>query len=379
VAMTSHNSGRATVDPGDPLPRYAQARRFLEELIRLQPLAPGDQLPSERDLAADFGVSQMTMNRAIQDMVREGLLYREVGRGTFVLGQNGKSQHDGTLGLVTLYSPGTLKSDPYGGEVLRAVHSAAVETGWHLLLVHEPLYQQGSAEPSLVSRADGFLFMSPEDEAIPYLTRLREEGVPYVAVGSSWLDEPIPAVDSDNILGARQAVEHLASLGHRRIGMIGGPENLSNSMDRHRGFLKAVGDHGLTFRDDWFLLCDHAWDVTARERARIVEMVCRADGPTALFAAGYSLAMHAMGAVQEAGLTVPADVSVMGFDENFSAAYLNPPLSTVAQPLDLMGRRAVERLEAMVRGEPDSGAVERMPTRMIIRGSCSHPRIETAG
>lgn len=367
---------RRRVDTSSLLPRYAQARRFLEDLIESVPYGPGDQLPSERELASTFQVSQMTMNRAIQEMVRDGILYREVGRGTFVVHRDQTVRQNGTLGLVTLFSPGSVRRNYYASEIFRGVHEAAGQARRDLLMIHEPLHQSQGMVQRLHGRADGFLMMSPPDDALPAIRRLRAEGIPIMVVGSSWDGEDIPAVDSDNLLGARQAVEFLASQGHRRIGLIGGPEEMSNSRDRHLGFRDSLCALDLSYDPDWVITAGDARALTPDEKRDIVRVSQLADGPTAFFAAGYELAVRAIEALQSDGIRVPEDVSMVGFDDSFSAAFLNPPLTTVVQPLGSMGVRAVQRLDAILSGRTEDAGketVERLNTHLVVRQSCAAP------
>jgi DNA-binding LacI/PurR family transcriptional regulator len=314
----------------------------------------------------------MTMNRAIQDMVRDGILYREVGRGTFVMHQDSHATRNGTLALVTLFSPGYIKRDPYFSEILRGIQSAAFDTCWDLLLLHEAL-DEGTGS-RLRTRGDGFLFMTPTDEAIPVLRRMSMEHLPFVAVGSSWLDEDIPALDTDNILGASLAVEHLHSLGHKRIAFVGAPENMSNSRDRHIGFRSALAARGIEYHPEWFIACESATTMSLEEMDHVAEVMHGPNRPTAVFAAGYELAVHTIETLQNCETRVPETVSVIGFDDKFSAAFLHPPLTTIAQPLDTMGRRAVERLEAIVRGDVSGPKIERLATRLLVRQSTAPPR-----
>lgn len=372
---------RRRVDISSLLPRYAQARQYLEDLIHNVPYGPGDQLPSERELASTFQVSQMTMNRAIQEMVRDGILYREVGRGTFVVHREQPPRQNGTLGLVTLFSPGIVKRNYYASEIFRGVHEAASQAQRDLLLIHEPIHQTQGMVSRLHGRADGFLLMSPPDEALPAMRRLRAEGIPIMVVGSSWLNEDIPAVDSDNIMGAHQAVELIAASGHERIGLIGGPEDMSNSRDRHIGFRDSLRAQGLSYRTNWVFPSENARSLSEEEKRRILSVSHAGSGPTAFFVAGYELAVQTIEALQSEGIRVPEDVSIVGFDDTFSAAFLNPPLTTVVQPLGSMGVRAVQRLDAMLHGRSDdAGAetVERLPTILVVRQSCATPKTAAA-
>lgn len=365
------------VNKQSPLPRYVQARNYLEKLINEGGYESGDQLPSERELATQFQVSQMTMNRALQDMVRDGILYREVGRGTFVMHRNHGVLRSGTLAFVTVYSPGELRRDMYSSEILRGVQTAAFSTQWDLKLIQEPLTSESESIPArLRDRADGFLLVSPGDGALPALRNIRDEKLCFLSLGSSWLDEDIPAVDSDNILGARQAVEYLAGLGHKRIGFLGAPEDMSNAYDRREGFCRAMDEMSLPIRKEWMLLLQGQWAMPDSEREQILRIATNPDGPTAFFTAGYFLAVNSIETMQSAGLRIPADISVVGFDDKFSAAFLNPPLTTIAQPLEEMGERAVRRLEAMIQGKDDAVGVERLPTHMVVRQSCAAPRAD---
>jgi DNA-binding LacI/PurR family transcriptional regulator len=313
----------------------------------------------------------MTMNRAIQEMVRDGILYREVGRGTFVMHQNSHPTHNGVLALVTVFSPGHIKRDPYFSGILRGIQTAAFDTCWDLLLLHEAL-DEGTCS-RLKSRADGFLFMTPQNEAIPALHAMRAARLAAVSVGSSWLDEEIPAVDTDNILGAQLAVEHLVGLGHTRIGFMGAPETMSNSRDRHIGFIGALKDRGLAYHPEWLIPCESASTVSHSELEHLCQVLGAPERPTAIFAAGYELAVHGIEAMQNHGICVPNAVSVVGFDDKFSAAFLHPPLTTVAQPLEEMGRRAVDRVEALARGETPASLIERLPTTLVVRQSTAPP------
>jgi LacI family transcriptional regulator len=226
----------------------------------------------------------------------------------------------------------------------------------------------------LRGRADGFLILSPWNESIPVLRRLRENGMAFLSLGSSWLGEDLPAVDSDNISGAAQAVDYLIGLGHQRIGLIGAPEMLSNSADRHAGFRRALARHGIDYRGAWFMASATGGPLTDSDKAHLVELVRQPGGPTAVVSVGYELAVDAIKAFQNSGLSVPENVSVVGFDDTFTAAFLTPPLTTVVQPLQEMGRRAALRLDAILRGSDDSPVIERFPVRLVVRGSCAPPR-----
>ncbi len=170
---------------------------------------------------------------------------------------------------------------------------------------------------------------------------LLERGLPLVVVDRELANPAHDCVMTDHEAGGYAAAEHLAQLGHKRIACIAGPTDVSPSAGRVAGYraaLRAAGigvDASLVVRGDFR---DHSGYVAAQKLLR------RNIAPTAIFACNDLMAIGAMAAVRDAGLSVPEDVSVVGFDDIHIAGYINPPLTTIAQPMAELGRIAAELL-----------------------------------
>ncbi|MER7243232.1 substrate-binding domain-containing protein [Kribbella sp. NPDC000426] len=174
------------------------------------------------------------------------------------------------------------------------------------------------------------------------------------------------SVGSSNWAGARAAADHLIALGHRRIGWIGGPEVSHAARDRFYGFSAALDAAGLTL--DPALVRAERFDVAAGARlAR--EILSAPNPPTAILAADDELAVGVLATAHDLGIRVPEDLSVTGFDDTPQAAWTTPPLTTVHQHLDGMGRMAVHTVIAMSSGTPPASRHVELATSLTLRGS----------
>ena len=204
-----------------------------------------------------------------------------------------------------------------------------------------------------------------------HLETLRRRGVPFVVVdhrGELGID--VPSVGAANWAGGRAATEHLLSLGHRRIAVIGGPPSHASSNERVAGYRAALADSSVAA--DEALVRRGPFD----EEAGYVQACALLDlpmPPTAIFAGCDRQAMGVYNAVRDHGLSVPHHISVVGFDDVPLAALVSPALTTVRQPLREMGRVATTMLLRQIAGEPlDSQRVE-LATTLIVRASTAAP------
>ena len=263
---------------------------------------------------------------------------------------------------------GVLVSDfePFSSEVLKGAADALRGTGFELVV-----YSAGGRvgehvgwERRYLSRLsgtliDGAVLVTPTVTDVNY-------GAPIVAVDPHTGPTGMPTVDSDNWYGARLGVSHLLDLGHRRIGMITGRPDLQSAQLRESGYREALSDAGVPIDEDLIQLGAFDPDI-AREAAH--RLLIMPDRPTAIFAANDLSAITAMAVAAELGLRVPDDLSLVGFDNVPESALATPPLTTVEQPIRLMGQRAVEMLVKLIRGEPVDTNHIRLATRLVHRSS----------
>jgi LacI family transcriptional regulator len=177
-------------------------------------------------------------------------------------------------------------------------------------------------------------------------------------------------VMSDNEAGAATAVRHLHALGHRRIATVTGMIDSRPGVDRLRGYRTAIQALGLAYRDDYVAYGDFYAESGREATARLLAL---AEPPSAIFAASDLMAIGAVRAAAEAGLRVPDDLSVVGFDDIQLAPHVNPPLTTLRQDKLGLGAAAGDALVARIAGDPDRPSLRALPVELIVRGSTAAP------
>ena len=192
-------------------------------------------------------------------------------------------------------------------------------------------------------------------------------GAPVVAVDHNVGSSTLPTVDSDNLNGAVMATEHLLDLGHRRIGFLAGRPDLESARLRKRGYRPALETAGIEV-DPSLIRVGEFQVETAEEAAR--QLLANGGNPTAIFAANDVSAIATMSVASSIGLRVPDDLSVIGFDNVPESALSEPPLTTIEQPIQQMGFDATRLLIGLIEGEPVASTHTRLPTRLVVRGSC---------
>ena len=336
------------------------------------------------DVAARAGVSRTTVSfvmngrtvagippatwRRVEDAARE-LGYHPHGPARDLAGGSTR-----TIGLVLRQSAEQVAADALLAETLWGVASEARTSGYRVLV--EPLAPGDGhySELLLSQRVDGLIVSGPrvDDEE---LVSLVGDGFPIILQGSL-PDVPAPSVDVDNRASARIAVEHLLGLGHRRIACItNAPLADTAAADRLAGYRDALVAAGIP-RDEG-LIEEGAFDAASGHGA-MARLLARAGDITACFIASDVVAFGALRALREAGLRVPADVSVVGFDDIPLARHFDPPLTTVRLPANALGAAAGHELIARLAGRP---VVERtlLPTELIVRESTAARRQQTEG
>jgi LacI family transcriptional regulator len=224
-------------------------------------------------------------------------------------------------------------------------------------------------------RVDGVVLMGVEEED-PAVQRLVRSRIPCVAVDLDLVGPRTSYVTSDNGVGARMAVEHLAGLGHTKIGFISGPLRRRPSRDRLLGYTTALAELGLPYREELVRYGDFYPDSGHDAMAELLEL---SDRPTAVFAASDLMAVGAMAAAAERGLAVPDDVAIVGFDDIDIASLTRPALTTVRQQKEGLGVAAAEMLARLLADESFTPTVVTLPVELIVRESCGAGKPALAG
>ena len=325
-----------------------------------------------RDVAREAGVSVATVSRVMNDSgpVSEGARARILeiaGRLRYTPNEAARtliSSRTSTLGVILPDLHGEFFS-----EVIRGIDQAAKASGFHLLVSgsHNDAAETRAALRAMRGRVDGVVVMAPDSNAAGVAAGMPDD-VPVVLLNCPMVDRRADSIEIDNYGGAYQMVRHLAGPGRRRVAIICGTENNRDAAERLRGYHAAMDDLRITRAPSWELGGNFT-EASGYEAAR--RFLSLADRPDALFAANDSMAIGALSALREAGVVVPDDVVVGGFDDIPMARYTNPPLTSVQVPMGALGAQAVRRLVLAVEKEGGHAARrETLPTVLVVRASC---------
>lgn len=327
------------------------------------------------DVARLAGVSKVTVSYVLNGRSKEfrisseteqrirsaadSLSYRPNGLATRLA-----SKQTFTIGVVFQFADFFSSTGGFIDEVMRGVCAAAVSEGFDLMLHTRPVATP-ELEADVLSdgRIDGVLLL--RDQGDPIHGALIARHVPVVEFFTTSELEGAYTVDVDNVQGGILATSHLASLGHRRIGMICGPAGSSPAAGRFVGFQQALGQHGIPFNPDYCITCGNSAEV----RERLPELLLRKDRPTALFAWSDDSALAALDVARHLEMWIPDELSVVGFDSLDLCDSSVPPLSSVRQPIYEMAREATKLLASIIRKEAPPIRQVRFPLSLDIRGS----------
>jgi LacI family transcriptional regulator len=260
--------------------------------------------------------------------------------------------------------------DPFAAELLKGISTHAAGKGYELLAYSGAIadFKTIGWERRSLSRLGGTLI----DAAIVVTPTVTIPGanVPVVSVDPNTESDGVSTVDCANKEGARAATEYLISLGHTRIAHISGRSDLASSHLREEGYREALAAAGIPVDEN---LVRYGAYRSTLGRVEALNLLDLDQPPTAIFAANDLSAFGALKAAEEKGLSVPDDLSVMGFDGIPEAAYSTPPLTTIAQPLHEMGAAAVDVILARLAGQ-DAPVHSLLPTHLVVRESTGAPR-----
>jgi LacI family transcriptional regulator, galactose operon repressor len=260
---------------------------------------------------------------------------------------------------------------PVNAEIIRGAERRAASAGYVVLLADsEEFLQAGEAFERLLRerRVDGLLIASAStDEAV--VRALARAGLPFVLVNRR-VGRVGPSVTVDDVRGMKIGVEHLISLGHRRIAYIGGPADADTARRRLAGFRAAM--RGAQLRAPAARVAEAPFDEEGGFRA-MVALLERRPRPTAVAVWSLAAAVGALAAAREQGVHVPGELSIVAFHDAPMASYLDPPLTTVRMPLREMAERGVESLLALIDGEAVQSVVVGTAPMLIQRASTRSP------
>ena len=338
--------------------------------------------PTSSEVARRAGVSRTTVSfvlnnvrdQGISEATREKVLTaaREIG---YEPNAAARSLAGGTTGTVGLVIPKAehLYVDVFLAQLVASINQECHRHGLKMLI--ESSDDEGREPGGFVDlvrsrRIDGLIVVNPSEPGREHLGRLLEAGIPMVVFGAGLPDmERYHTTGNDTSISAKMAVNHLIGLGHTRIAFVNfaQPEYLAVN-ERERGWRDAMAEHGLPIDPAWAAYAD----ISAASGYRATrELLARKVPFTALFAGNDTVAFGAIRALNEAGLRVPEDVALVGYDDIPMAEFASPPLTTVRTDTIGLGRDAMAMLLALLRKEtPVRTTVPEQPMELVVRESC---------
>lgn len=305
-------------------------------------------------------ISAETKRRVWEVIEREGYEPNALARGL-------ARRRSDMVAVVVPVTGSHVLSDFYFSEAISGIGDALAARGLHLVIeVATPDWVRTLAGLRLFRerQIDGMLIVGTLTSDL-FVEKLVKSGHPVALVNS--VMPGAPSVVAENVSGASAMVRHLVSLGHSRIGYIGGLDNTTVGLERTAGYHAGLAEAGLPVRESYVVYGNFS-EASGAEAMRA--LLSRQPRPTAVFAANDMMALGALREARAAGLRVPRDIALAGADDIALGSYVTPPLTTIRQPMYDIGRQATDTLLALLAGADAAPTVARIKTQLVVRASC---------
>lgn len=326
-----------------------------------------------KDVAKEAKVAISTVSNVlnnvnnVSDSTRQRVL-EAVERLKYVPNSNARALKSGKKNVIGLFLP-SVQGDFYRC-LIQAVHGQCKKYGYILNIT---ISNENTSEEIygliMAAGVGGAIIMNDKFED-DYIRQLKLLNLPVVFMDREYKDFNISSVTVDNYGGAVTAVEHLIQLGHRRIGYFHGLRDHGDEVERYRGYCDAMQEHGLEISEGF----EYYGSYTEEEAYREIKKRVRKDGnyPEAIFCANDEMAWGCIRGLQDIGIQIPGQVSIVGFDDNSLNVVFQPPLTTIHTDVTGLGQEAVDEVIRLIEaGEEASGISKEMENRLIIRETTS--------
>ncbi|TNJ67718.1 LacI family transcriptional regulator [Paenibacillus hemerocallicola] len=327
------------------------------------------------DIAVRAGVSKSTVSRVVSGngytspKTREKVLnaIRELQYKPNAVARAMVSQRTFNIGVIIYRKDFPIVSHPIYGKILDAILAAAESLGFSVFVSTDKEMSLRSADYMLEKRVDGLVLISRlSQEAIGYIDSFN---VPYLMVNGTAENERVIQLVNDDLKSGMLAADHLYEWGHRRIAVLAGPQNHRSHHLRYEGFCQRMKELGVVIQSEYGYFASTSMFEDGLASFRSMWERSHNDYPTAIFATNDMLALGAIAGIQEKGLRIPHDISIIGSDNIDFAGFSTPPLTTVHTDKERMGQDAVYMLDRLIqRLELSPSRIEYEP-RLIVRGT----------
>ncbi|MDD5598200.1 MAG: GntR family transcriptional regulator [Victivallaceae bacterium] len=347
-----------------------ETKERILSLVEIGKLKNGDRLLPEPQLAEKFGVSIITVRRALKELETENSIRRIQGKGTFVTHE--APEQNARPHFIKLLSPIELSHIPENNfflyEMVRGIKEVLQQGDYEINLMCDFFSKEDSYCQEYISGIIG-LMLPPE--TWEHVMQTVPPHVPMIAIHQvpEFCERPVSGFKVDNRSGGYMAVKHLIGRGHRNIGILL-LENSPDVMARYDGYRKALADCNISPSASLTVRCEsQESDMVQAVR----QLISANPGMTAIFAPGYYIAKSAITALQLENLRIPQDISLVAYDDPVSGDFEKMNITTVRQPLKEMGRKAARAMISMIEGRETSVSLTFLRPALVARNSVSEP------
>ena len=341
------------------IPKYLLVEDHIKQQIKQRKIT--SKLPGERVLAAELGFSYMTIRKAIENLVAEGILYKIATKGTYVADQRANKVKTKTIGYFLDGRIAGGLSSPYYAQIFNALEKETTLRGYSLIYFTDG---DETSLPKILKKLDGVV--ASAFSRIENLIQEMKTTVPVVAIDNSVADKTIPSVIIDNFNAQVESVDYLCSLGHQRIGFMTGLEDSDIGKNRYEGYKSGLSKHGINLDPALVFRGNYTFGsgVSGAEYFHSLKQM-----PTAIMCANDSMALGAIRKLHQLGLAVPADISIVGFDDIDIARQITPSLTTVSVPFNEIADCAFNMLEQLIEGKNLENRHVALAAHLVSRGT----------
>lgn len=350
-------------------PKYIIVENYIKEAIKNKDLI--DKLPGERSLAKQLGFSYMTIRKAIENLVDQGILYKIPTKGTYINKDGKHKKKTSTIGYFLDSSIKSGISSPYYSLLLNAIEKEAAKSDYSVVY-----FSDTSSErlQKTLSKLDGVIANCfPRIEAT--ILDIKST-TPIVVIENSAADKTIPSVIIDNFNANKESVDYICSLGHNHIGFMTGLEDSDIGKCRYAGYQHGLNNNNIELDETLVFRGNYSYEAGVEGAEYYLSMKHR---PTAIICANDSMALGAMQKFKQKGFSVPEDISIVGFDDIDVASQIVPTLTTIHAPVNRIAKFAFAALKDLINGKDPEHQHIAISASLEIRESCAKlKKIEAA-
>ena len=353
---------------------YLKVQETIRQRILSGEWAVGAQLPSERELEQELGISRLTVSKGLSHLVAEGLLARRRGQGTFVADSNHqiRTREVGVRFISPMPFSGNYDIPRPG--VMEGLYESLSKHGFQTGV---EFFRTADEQVALLGRHEGLqrgglvVWLEPGAAIMGAIKRLRQNKVPFVLVDAYMDGQDMDFAVTDNVAGGRLMVDHLVSQGHRQVAYISRPTDRTSMLDRQTGFIQGLVAHHLPFTSEHLITLGHPGDAAAHDLPAALDAVLALrPRPTAIAFSNDDLALDTVERCRARGLRIPQDVSIVGYDNTDRCTYGDVPLTSVRQDFFGMGRAAGDVLCERLTGKAGSRPIQLfLKPQLVARAS----------